>query len=337
MNDKALDPRHPTDSRLVLVDQDSERNALVLTIASPARNSVTQLYKERVQVVARSFEDLNRKVVSKLQLHRIHEVRTTFSIQFANDRTVVVNSIDDFCSQDRKVDLLTKVVTAKWLFVFDSTGQGEDHVHSIAVRVSERPNPGLVFQHFLSGHDEDLDSLDGDIFAPISCKIDFLESRFSSELLAVITEWVTSLPKVELTFGLVHMLRRHSSRITAFVHGTFPPLVMIAALGVWMAYLPTWMTTSIKVAVAWILLSTVAFLLARYFAGGVNRQFEKHLERICTVPIFKITAGDENRMTRYLAKSHKSMYALVLGGLLYGAFKAVGLYLGGVLIARLLH
>lgn len=66
------------DSQLVIVDHESNRNAVVLTIASPARNSVTQLYPERVQVSLPTLEDLHRKLSEKLRLHQILEVRTNF-------------------------------------------------------------------------------------------------------------------------------------------------------------------------------------------------------------------------------------------------------------------
>ena len=325
------------DSQLVIVDHESNRNAVVLTIASPARNSVTQLYPERVQISAPALEDLHRKLSEKLRLHRILEIKANFSINFQNDRTVAIDSIEKFCRLDDKIDLLTHVVNARWSFVFDPLDDGDEHVHSIAVRISERPNPGLIFQKFVSGRTEDLDSLDGEAFAPISCKIDFLENRFSSELLAVVTEWVKSLPKAEPTFGVARWLNKRSQGITEFIHGTFPPLTMMAAVGVWMAFLPSWMNTSIKIAVAWIIFCGALFLFSRYFAGGINRLLEKHLQRICTVPVFQITSGDKNRMTRYLAKSQKSMYTLAAGGLVYGVFKGIGLWLIGVLIARALN
>lgn len=325
------------DPQLVVLDHEASRNAVVLTIASPARNSVTQLYPDRVQVSTHNIEDLHRKLSEKFRLHRIGDVRAHFSIKYENDRTLSIDSMERFCKLDDKVDLLTNVITARWSFIFDPLSEGDEHVHSVAVRISERPNPGFIFQRFVSGRSEDLDSLDGEAFAPISCKIDFLENRFSSELLAVVTEWVKSLPKAEPTFGAARWLNKHSDGITEFIFGTFPPLVMMAAVGVWMAFLPAWMNTSIKIAVAWMMFSGALFLIARYFAGGINRMLERHLQRICTVPVFVITSGDKNRFTKYLAKSHKSMYTLAAGGFVYGVFKALGLYLVGVLLARIFN
>ena len=319
---------------MVTFDDDQSRNAVVLTIASPARNSVTQLYPARVQVSGASVEDIDRKLTQKLELHQIDQIHTSFSIGYANDRTEVSESIKHFRTQDRKVDLLTNVLTLKWSFVFDSSGHGEDQLHSVVIRISERPNAGMVFQRLASGHTEDMDSLDGEMFAPVFCKVDFLENRFSSELLAVVTEWVSALPRAEPTFGVIPWLWRRSESIVDLVNGTFPSIAMIGALGIWMAYLPEWMTSSIKVAVAWMMLSGVVFLFARYIALHLGRMFERHLGRICAVPIFQITAGDSNRMTKYLAKSHKSMFALAVAGLAYGVFEAIGVFLGGVLVAR---
>ncbi len=320
---------------LVVFDSVDEKNALVLTIASPAKNSVTEIYSERVQISLSAIEDLNRKLLEKLYSHRVTHVRSVFSIRYANDRIVSLDSAAALAKLDDRVPHLTELVTAQWSFVIDPSGDGDEHMHSVMVRMSERPNPALIFQRMASGRPEDLDSLDTDAFAPICCKIDFLEGRFSSELLALVAEWTRSLPKAVPTFGLVRFLRRHSDGVTEYIHGTFPPLVVVAALGVWMAYLPTSMTSSVKFAVAWILLSGVAFLLGRYFARRINNLIERSLQRISSVPVFQITAGDKNRMTEYLAKSHKSMWRLAAGGLVFGVFKGIGLYLAGVLIARL--
>ena len=86
------------------------------------------------------------------------------------------------------------------------------------------------------------------------------------------------------------------------------------------------MTTSIKVAVAWILLTNVAFLLGRYGAKTFNLMFQRNLRRICDVPVFLITSGDNNKMTRYLATSQRSLYYLAFSGLIYGFFNVLGGY-----------
>lgn len=324
-----------SDSPLVVLDDQSSRDAVVLRIASPARNSVTQHYPDLVQLSLRSIEDLDRKVAGKLALHQIRHVHQQITVQFSNDRTKTFESVAALSQSDLRIDAITHLVSMRWSFVFDAGQEDEPHLHSILVRVSERPNPGLFLQKVMRGHVDDIEDLDGPALAPIACKIDFLEGRFSSELLALVTEWVGSLPRAEPTLGVARWLRKHEDTITSFIYGTFPALAVLAALGVWMAYLPSWITTSSKHAVAWTLGSAVLFLLARYFAHGINRVLDRHLTRICSVPAFQLTAGDSNRMTRFLAKSQRSLYALAAGGLVYGAFKALGLYLTGELIRHL--
>lgn len=321
---------------IVTVEHPPTRNELVLTIASPVKNSLTQLYSQPVQVSVRSVEDLNRKVIEKFALHHIREVHAQFIMEFSNDRTKVFNSAAALVASDMQIDALTNLVSARWTFVLDATYDREPHLHSVFLRISERPNPGLFLQRIMSGRSDDLQSLEGDAMAPVACKIDFLENRFGSEMLAVVSEWVSSLPRAEPTLGVAKFLRRNEDAITSFVYGTFPSLAVLAALGVWMAYLPEWIVLSNKHSVAWILGSAVLFLLARYFAQGISRILTRHLARMCNVPVFLLTSGDANRMTRFLAKSQRSLYALAAGGLVYGIFKAIGLYLTGVLIVRLL-
>lgn len=260
-------------------------------------------------------------------MHRIFTTHISVSLQFQNDRTVSFDSLEALQKFDLKTEALTDLVTLKWSFVFDAEGLGQEHLHSIYVRISERPNPGLLLQRVLSSHNEDLDSIDNGALSPITCKIDFFDSRFSGEILSVVTEWVRSLPKAEPTFGLINWLSKYDDRITAFVYGTLPAISVLGYIGLWLGFLPAEMTNSARTAAAWALGGGVVFLFTRYVASRLNNIFNLQLKRICMIPVFQITAGDNNRVTKYLARSHKSMFKLAGTGLVYGVFKAAGIYL----------
>jgi hypothetical protein len=318
-----------------VVEDNQNRNITVLRIASAARNSITQLYPKRVQVSIRSIEDLARKLMAKLSLHHICDVTLGTNIQFENDRTVIFDSLKCLKEYDFQTDALTHSITLKWSFIFSSADDLGEHVHSVLVRISEQPNPGIILQKFLSGHNEDIESLNGEFFSPIACKIDFLDSRFSTELLAVITEWVNSLPRAATTFGIFTKLRDNEEKIKAFIYGTLPPMTILAYIGAWLIYIPTNETNSIRIASAWILGGGIVFLLSRYLTSKINSIIFQNTRRICTVPVFQITAGDNNRITEYLAKSPKSMIAAGAAVLTYGALKAFGFFMGGKLIALL--
>lgn len=320
------------DFQVSMVDEQANRNLTVLRIASAAKNSITQLYSDRAQISLRSIEELHRKLAQKLNLHQVSETDLSVSIQFTNDRSFQFTSIEHLKSCDLSIDSLTQLVTLKWSFVFDPEGNGNDHLHTVYVRMSERPSAGVLVQRLFSSHNDDIDSLDGEAFAPIACKIDFLDGRFSTELLAVVTEWVKSLPKAVPTFGMAKTLLRHEDKISSFIYGTFPAANIVAYVALWILYLPPYMTGSTRNAAAWVLGGGVIFLLSRYFATLLNRVLEKSVRRICSVPVFQVTAGDNQRITIFLAKSQKSMITLSVGALIYGFFKAVGIFLAGKLM-----
>jgi len=104
---------------------------------------------------------------------------------------------------------------------------------------------------------------------------------------------------------------------------------------VWLSYLPKSMTEMIRVAVAWIIVSFIVFLVMGYFSNSLNLFLNRHLSRICTVPVFDITAGDNNQLTRYFARSRNSFWKLAAAGIVTGAFKGVAVYLVGVLLRDL--
>lgn len=315
-----------------VVSEDVGRDVAVLRIASAASNTITQCYPERIQVSLDAIGDLDRKIHEKLRLHRIEAIHCAISIQFENDRTVSFRSLREVDQYDLKTDAITRVVTLKWSFVFDSEGNGDEHLHSIFVRISERPHPGLFLQRVLNSNSDDLDSLETDAFAPLSCKIDFFDSRFSSEILAVLTEWVKAQPKAEPTFGLIGWLTKRENTITSFIFSTLPVVIITGYLGLWLGVLSNQITGSVKISAAWILGGGVIFLFSRYIASSINRIISGNLQKISLIPVFVITSGDRNRITKYVAKSHNSMIKLCATGFLYGAFKAIGLYLASFVI-----
>ena len=162
----------------------------VLRIASATRNSESQFYVRRIQVSKQNLESLHKKVIAKLALHQINDVNVALTIQLAKDRAITFTSLEQLLAYDVNVEALTELLTFKWSFVFSPERNGVEHLHSIYVRVSESPNPNLILQKMLSSQTEDIDSLERGAFAPVVCKIDFVDGRFSSEVLALVTEWV---------------------------------------------------------------------------------------------------------------------------------------------------
>lgn len=319
--------------KLSVVAEEPSNHVTVLRIATAAKNSITQLYRNRPQIYVTHIEELDKKVVRKLALHKIFEVTTSVCLQFENDRIVNLSSIGDFIRHDFETETLTESISLRWSFVFDPDGNDGEHLHSIFIKISETPTTGVFLQKMLSTRTEDLERPDGDLFSPISCKVDFADSRFSSEVMALVTEWVEAQPRAETTFGFVRYLRKHGDKISAFILNTLPPLSVLAYVGAWLGYVPASFTTSTKYAAAWILLGGAIFLIARYVALLINTFFERHIRRISTVPLFQVTAGDRNRMTSYMARSQRSVYYLAGGGLFYGFFKVIGVYLASLIFS----
>lgn len=306
-------------------DEDS-RHLQVLRIASAAKNSVSQSFSARAQVSSASILELHKKLVEKLKLHRISQVQASALVRYVDDRAFTFESIKDFAENDFQVDMCTAVLTFKWSFIMDVNGDGSQHMHSIYLRVSERPNPGLIFQKVFSKHNDDIDSFDNGIFAPISCKVDFLDGQFGDEVLNIVKNWATALPKAENVFKFINWLWINDEKIVDFIKGTLPALTTIAYVGIWLGFLKAEYTESIRVAAAWILSGGAVFLLSQYISVLITEYFARNLRKINNVPVFALTAGDNQKLTAYLSKSRRSLYGIIGGGVVYGACKAVGLY-----------
>ncbi len=320
-----------SDQELSVVAEKLATDVTVLRIATAAKNSVTQLYPKRPQVFLQHLEEIHKKIVRKLELHQIFNVSISVCVQLENDRVINLSSVKDLLDYDFEISSLTDSISLRWSFVFDPDEKDEQHLHSIFLKISETPSASIFLQKMLSSRTDDLETPDGDMFSPIFCKVDFAENRFSSEVMALVTEWVNAQPYIEASFGFVLPLRRYRESISSFVIYSLPPLAVLAYVGIWLGYVPQSITDSTKYAAAWILVGGAFFLLARYAALHISKKFEQHVRRISIVPLFQITAGDKNRMTKYLARSHSSVISLAIGAFVYGAFKTWGVYLASLI------
>lgn len=312
--------------------KDETQNLTILRITSAAKSSITEFYPDRNQLSVKSIDEVNKKITEKLSLHNIREIKIEISIQFESHRTATFTSLEEFKRFDLNTDALTKVVTIKWSFIFQTSNDDNNHLHSIYLRISEHPNPGLIFQKVFSGHSDDIDSLDVEAFSPIVCKVDFIDSRFSVEILSLITEWVNSLPKAEHMFGFMNWINKNENQLSSIIKGTFPAVMVLGYIGIWLGILPISISNSTRYATAWMLGGGAVYLLARYISNNLTSSFRKQIHRACNVPVFDITAGDGNRITRCMSKSKKSMIGLVAEAVIYGIFKGVGIYLSGYIV-----
>ena len=319
-----------------VIAEDQSPEMTILKIASASRNTSSQLYPERIQVSRLQLEDLDKKIRRKLQLHGIDDVDTDGTLHFASDRIEGFRDFSDFMAYDLKIDNLTESLAFKWSFLFDSTNSGTLHLHSIYIRFADAPTPGVLLQKMLSARAEDAEGIEPDLFSPVVCKLDFADNRFSSELFAVLTDWVKAQPRVEPTFGFVFKLRQYSSQITRFIESTLPTLAALAYVGIWLGLLPDSVSSSTKYAVAWMLGGSAVFLLSRYASGALGRLLERHIRRVTLAPVFQLTSGDNNRITKYLARSQRSAITLVATGLVYGLSQGIGLYLASKVLTHVL-
>ena len=63
--------------------------------------------------------------------------------------------------------------------------------------------------------------------------------------------------------------------------------------------------------------------------------FASSIRKMNAVPVFDITAGDRQRLIKFLAKSRKSMLNASAAALAYGVLKGVGLWFSSYVIRAL--
>jgi len=319
---------------LSIISEEPNSDLTVLKIASASRNSSSQLYGDRILLTIPNIQDLHKKIKQKLNLHGIKDLESSCSLQFKSDRVENFDSIDSFLQYDFKLESLTESLAIKWTFIFNSMEAGNPHLHCVSLRFADFPAPGALLQRMLSARAGDNDEQDPDFFAPTVCKLDFADNRFATELFSVVSGWIKAQPRVEPAFEVINQIKNYEDLIRSFIENTLPIVALFAYLGVWLGLLPEQISTPVKYSVAWMIGGGAIFLLANYISKAVARIIGKNIRRMSLVPIFQLTSGDTNQITRYIARSQKSAYVLIATGVMYGLSQGFGLYLASKIFSH---
>lgn len=204
------------------------------------------------------------------------------------------------------------------------------------MRFAETPAPGAFLQKMLSTRAIDADDVEPDFFAPTVCRLDFADSTFADELFALVGDWIKAQPKAEPAFDLITKIIKFDELIERTVNLSIPAMAIITYVGIWLGMLPNETTSSVKNAVAWALGGIAVLITSQYIAATFNRFINKSIRKIALIPIFRITSGDNNRVTRYLAKSQKSTIALIATGVTYGISQGAGVFFAKKILNHML-
>ncbi|KZN58424.1 hypothetical protein N474_25585 [Pseudoalteromonas luteoviolacea CPMOR-2] len=261
-------------------------------------DSRVKLFNEPVEIKLRNIIDLNRDVTRKLATHHIDMSVTKATVSYSVNEFAEFGTWVEFEQHEWDIPESIDEIVVEWEFYVDIPTFNEPQRHKLMVRISSEVKPSKFMQLLTSGSSDKFEEMDS-LASPIMCRVDFVNTLISKELINVVTDWQKKLSEPEILNTFLSSMRIKRHEIAVAIHHITP--FMFALF--WVS-LVLWVDSNIYnnsipiLAVSiWIFFGIYSLSpirkISHFLASAVYSSLEK-----CKVNhvVFLLTSGDEKNM-----------------------------------------
>ncbi|RTR02992.1 hypothetical protein EKG36_11945 [Halomonas nitroreducens] len=292
-------------------DKDTVRSMFHLMVGKPDSNH--QMFTRPVCIRPEDIYELNERVQEKLRAHHQESLVASAALVFDDKTTTEFGGWAEFESYNWSRSKVTKEVRLKWQFLLNVQGYELPQQHTLTVKLCASAKPLEVLQAMFSKNPEESDEAEVK-FAPVFCRVDFINSVVSEELMAVVDKWNAALPVPESRSGFHDLLDRHKRKIAMLVDYSTPVIFPFASV----AYLKSMFDdkdysasltigTSIEV-MTWLVFSLMAFTVVVKISHLLARRAFSSIKEHGAYSVFQLTSGDRNRLD-VIRRSNKKVFS----------------------------
>lgn len=301
------------------VSQQDFRSWFYLFTGKP--DSKVKLFQRPVIAAPSDIDDLNERVVLKLNNHQISQSVTTVTVSFDKKEAIQFGTWGEFTGFNWKIPEQTQEVTIKWSFCLDLPQFKVPQPHTLLVKLSTPATPKQFFKMIFSADEDDLNDLTPDT-AICMCRVDFINHVLADELITIVDRWNDSLKKHPSQDNWLDKLEKHDGLIAQCVH-YISALVFVVVAGLALYRLTKHIDPALPITIHGLRLSfywllgtaTILFLLGKvgkYLATQVYTAINNYGARA----VFNFTRGDANHVIDVDNKNAKSMRRFIFHALI---------------------
>lgn len=276
------------------VDLETLKSLYYMVNAKP--DTSIKLFNTPKRVSIADIISLNDKIQSKLKNHNIHTSITSVTIIFDNGVIKSFSIWEEFKRTDWDTSEITESASISWDVSIILPNFKLPQRHTIKVRIGTSLNPSEYFQ-LITTSDNEAEIMENRSF--LVCKVDFVNSIISNELIFLIEEWYKCLANLEMDSKLRKFTENYPTTIARFIHYC----TIIASFGVLYLAFQLSINSIKKFEFSKVMISELYFWLIMIFAtyfisefigkylGHIIYKTIKKLELSC---IFHFTKGDKN-------------------------------------------
>ncbi len=305
-------------SEIVARSNKEDLKALFYVLAGKP-DSVIKVFPRPAIVEPKDLYDLNDRISEKLAQHHVFSVVVTATI--AHDKNLIKEfAWSEFAAHKWNGAETTKSASLRWDFMVQLPGYQVPQRHTLTLRISGERNPMDMLEVALS-KDADKASRAETEFAPMFCRVDFINALLSEELINIVVAWHAALPKPAGSTGFWPWLRKHDHYVIPATHVMAKMIGVAVCLIVGGVLLPTDLSGGVTPRLgvqfaAWLLTSLAFIEILEMIGHFVGQGAASALDRSNRHVALRFTRGDINRESELAEANRKSIrnVAWRLGG-----------------------
>jgi len=317
---------------MAALDKNDLRSMFHLLVGKP--DSTQQMFKRRVHVNIAAIHDLHGQMVEKLRNHRVEGMIATADVSFEDKTSLEFGTWAEFEQHRWTSPKVTREVRLRWEFLVTVDGYEVPQRHTVTVKLSPHLKPIDVMRAVLSKDPSEADSFEIES-VPIFCRVDFVNHILSKELLALVDEWVHSLPQPAVENSWFSWFEERANPFCTLIRYSAPLLTALAALLCLSLVAPLGenpeapLTKGYLVMIAqWAFVSLIILYVVDKSSGFIARKTFESIQKYGAFRMFKLTSGDDEGEQKLAQRNKKQ----VRNFLISSGFSLLINIIGGVIV-----
>ncbi len=306
-----------TDKLVAHVERDDLKSLFYLLAGKP--DSVVKVFQGNVIIDKDGLVGLEGRIRSKLDQHHVESLVATVHLGCSGRITKEFSSWQDFDAYRMDGGEKTESLTLRWDFLVKLPLYEAPQRHTLTLRIAAAPNPADVLKMMTAANPEDHSAAEY-FGAPIVCRVDFINSLLSDELINIVAAWHEGLVRPPSVSSLVKWLSRHEGTVHVSMHRGFE--ILFGSLACWLLLRHSG-SLDLRIGLAWLLASVIFVRFAGSFGHWVARSLERAVSSVLSGVVFSLTNGDSNHQNLRLEAARKSWKKFVIRALVAVAANVV--------------
>ncbi|ACB75216.1 hypothetical protein [Opitutus terrae] len=263
----------------------------------------TKIFSERYLCTPGSIAVLCESISTKLQSLTPKAGGFSYLLSFSDRTHLDKSDLGFLCKSTIDTGKTTERLVLKWIVTHDING--EDNELTVVIRIANPINPLLFFQAALSKSPQDIDNVDFEL-GSTCVSVSGAGQILCDEFFGLVHRWIEARDKPYSFIGIDAFVKKHGRKI-AFLNRFLLPYILLAGTMLVSGGLETKFGCAPEQV---LILALLLFFVSRDLGLAVNKKVEQWAQNLFKFSIFQITTGDNDLVTKLVAKSKNSSLKL---------------------------